>query len=115
MAKTDLTFEELNNALGGNAIVFAGNNNDILISVKAVTGDDKDALANDGVIETIYKLTEACAKAQDTANESLPSGERLNSFNGGSFSPPADGYVTVTQSQTVQIPLNTATVVGTNV
>ena len=112
-AKLDLTFDELNNILGGAAISHSGD--DIIISVKAVTGDTKAALTNDGVIECMYKLTEACAAAQNAANEALENGEKLNSFTGGSFSPPADGYVTVTRSQTVRIPLNTATVVGTNV
>lgn len=111
-AKIDLTFDELNNALGGAAISHSGD--DILISVKAVTGDDKGALTNDGVIECMYKLTEACADAQNLANETLENGDKLNSFTGGSFSPPADGFVVVTRSQTVRIPLNTATVVGTN-
>lgn len=113
MAKTDLTFDELNVALGGAAITQSGD--DITISVKAVTGDTKTALTDEGVIEAIYKLSVACAAAQNLANETLEVGERLNTFTGGSFSPPADGYVAVTQSQTVQIPLDSATVVGTNI
>lgn len=113
MAKVDLTFDELNNQFEEVAISHSAD--DITISVKAVTGDMKDALDADGVIEFMYKLIEACAKAQAAANAGLESGQRLNSFTGGSFSPPADGYVTVTRSMTSRIPLNTATVVGTNV
>ncbi len=101
MAKTDLTFDELNTALGGAAITQAGD--DINISVKAVTGDTKDALTNDGVIEFLYKLRSACGTAQATANESEVAGDQLDSFPAFSFSPPADGYVTVTQSQTVAL------------
>ncbi len=113
MAKTDLTFDELNTALGGAAITQSGD--DITISVKAVTGDTKDALINEGVIEFLYKLRSACGTAQDTANESEAAGDQLDSFPPFSFSPPADGYVSVTQSQTVRIPLDSATVVGTNI
>lgn len=103
MTKPDLTFDELNTALGGAAIT--QNGDDITISVKAVTGDTKDALTNEGVIEFLYKLRSACTAAQDTANETLDAGERLDSFPPFSFSPPADGYVNVTQSQTVRLPL----------
>ncbi len=111
-AKTDLTFEELNTALG--ATVFSLSGSDIVMSVSALTGDTYAALTDEGVIEALYKLRSACGTAQDTANEALAAGEQLDSFPGFSFSPPADGYVTVTQTQTVRIPLDTATVIGTN-
>lgn len=114
MAKTDLTFEELNAALGGEAITQTGS--DILISVQAVTGDSYDAIMSPGVVEFMYKLRSACGTAQNDANAELPDGETgLDSFPGFSFSPPADGYVTVSQSQTVRIPLDSATVIGTSV
>ncbi len=112
-AKTDLTFEELNTALG--ATVFTSSGSDITLSVSALTGDTYTALTDEGIIEMLYKLRAACSTAQDTANEALVDGEKLDSFPGFSFSPPADGYVTVTQSQTVRIPLDTATVIGTNI
>ena len=111
--KQDLTFDELNTALGGNAISINGN--DIVISMSAVTGDTYTALTDEGVIEALYKIRSACSTAQDSANELLPEGEKLDSFPGFSFSPPANGLVTVTQSHTVQIPIDTATVIGTNV
>lgn len=112
VAKTDLNFDELNNALGGSAITLDGD--DIKISVKAVTGDSYSAITDEGVIEAIYKLRSACSVAQDAANETLDDADQLTSFPGFSLSPPADGFVLVTQSQTVRIPLDTATVVGTN-
>lgn len=112
MVKTDLTFDELNTALGGTAVTLSGS--DIVISVSAITGDTYTALTDEGVLELLYKIRSACTIAQDTANETLVAGERLSSFPGFSFSPPADGFVTVTQSHTVRIPLDSATVVGTN-
>ncbi|WP_036488030.1 hypothetical protein [Myxosarcina sp. GI1] len=111
--KEDLTFEELNTALGVDAFSLSGS--DIVVSVSAITGDTYTALTDEGTIEFLYKLRSACTTAQDTANEGLTAGEQLDSFPGFSYSPPADGYVTVTQSHTVQIPLDTATVKGTNV
>ncbi|MEL7406334.1 MAG: hypothetical protein AAFN00_05150 [Cyanobacteria bacterium J06558_2] len=114
MAKTDLTFTELDTALGGGALTLE--RDDIKISVKAITRDTYDNLSNEGVVEFIYKLRAACTTAQDVANAALPDGEEaLSSFPAFTFSPPADGLVTVTQSQTVQIPLNTQSVIGTSV
>ncbi len=111
--KTDLTFDELNTALGGSAISLSGS--DVVISVSAITGDTYTALTDEGVIEFLYKIRSACTDAQDTANATLADGEKLDSFPGFSFSPPTDNQVEVTQSQTFRIPLNTSTVVGTNV
>lgn len=114
MAKTDLTFDELNDALGGAAVTLNGT--DLMISVKAITGDNYGAITDEGVIEFMYKLRSACTQAQEVGNAALPDGEEgLDSFPGFSFSPPANGYVTVSQSQTVRIPLDSATVIGTSV
>lgn len=115
MSKTDLTFAELNDALGGEAISFDSENLDIKISIRVITGDTYNNLSNEGVLEALYKIRSACTTAQNTANETLDAGDRLNSFPSFSFSPPSDGFVTVTQSHTVRIPLDTAQVVGTNV
>lgn len=111
--KSDLNFDELNDALGGSAISFAGD--DISISVKAITGDTYSALTDEGVIEFLYKFRSACSVAQNTANAVLADGEKLDSFPGFSFSPPNNGNVSVTQTQTFSIPLDTSTVQGTNV
>ena len=111
-AKTDLTFEELNTALGVEAFSISGS--DIVLSLNAITGDTFTDLTNEGAIELLYKLRSACTTAQESANESLQPGEQLNSFPNFSFSAPANGYVTVTQSHTVRIPLDTSSVQGTN-
>lgn len=111
--KTDLTFDELNTALGGSAISFAGS--DITISVSAITSDSYSALTDEGVIEFLYKFRKACSEAQEVANATLSPGEKLDSFPGFSFSPPNNNEVQVTQSHTFKIPLDTSTVVGTNV
>ena len=112
-AKTDLNFDELNAALGVEAFYSSGE--DVVLSVSALTGNTFTALTDEGVIKLIYKLRSACSKAQDTANEGLEPGQELLTFSGFSFSAPdVNGYVTVTQSHTVRIPLDTNNVQGRN-
>lgn len=48
-AKTDLTFAELNEALGGNAMSYNGATDDIMISVKAITDNAYNDLTDEGV------------------------------------------------------------------
>jgi hypothetical protein len=113
VAKTDLTFDELNTALGGSAISFAGGV--ITISVNAVTGDTYAALSDTGVLELLFKIRKACGVAQDAANETQVDGEKLAAFPRFSYSPPTpDGFVSVIQSHSVLLPLADATVVGPN-
>jgi len=111
--KQDLTFDEMNTALGGSAISVSGT--DVLISVSAITGDAYSALTDEGVIEFLYKFRSACTSAQEVANATLADGEKLDSFPGFSFSPPNNNEVRVTQSHIFKIPLDTSTVTGTNV
>jgi len=53
-AKTDLTFDELNTALG--ATVFTSAGSDITLSVSALTGDTYAALTDEGVSRCSIKL-----------------------------------------------------------
>jgi hypothetical protein len=112
VAKTDLTFAELNTALGNDAITFNNATNDILISVKAITDMLYADLDADGVIAFIYKFRSACSVAQGTVNQNLAEGERLNSFPNFNFSAPVNGYSDVTQSHVVRIPLNSTSAIG---
>lgn len=110
--KTDLTFAELNTALGGSAITHSGS--DVTISVAAITGDSYTDIDSEGVLEFLFKLRQYAGVAQETVNESLAEGDRLDSFPGFSFSPPVDGASQVTQTQTFNIPLDTSRVNGLN-
>lgn len=110
-AKTDLTFDELNTALGGSAISFAAGV--ISIDVSAITGDTYTALTDAGVLEFLFKLRKACGVAQTTVNATQIAGERLAAFPGFSYSSPdANGIVTVSQAHTVLLPLTDSSVLG---
>ena len=113
MAKIDLEFQELSDALPAGSLIEEAD--DIKISVKSVTGDSYSGLSSLGVIEFLYKIRTACGVAQETANATLPDGEKLDSFPPFSFSPPANGFSQVTQTQTVLIPLDPSTIQGTNI
>ncbi len=114
MSKTDLTFEELNAALGSGAIVYDQATNDVLISVKAITGKQYSDLSNDGVISFVFKVRSACSIAQNEANKNLEDGEKLTSFPSFNFNTPINGYSEVTQTQSMRIPLATQEVIGKN-
>lgn len=119
----DLTFNDLATALGPdvNAILVedlnTGLGEEIFISATAILAEPLvGGLGNKGVVEFMYKLRAACTKAQETANAALDpeNDELLTSFPAFSYDPPVNGQVTVTQTQTVKIPLDNATVIGTN-
>lgn len=115
--KEDLTFTELNTALGGTAITLDAPNSDILISVKAITGDSYTALTNAGVLKILKKLREGAYDAQETANEAITEEtEQLRTFG-----PPVNlGYVAaengvVTRLQEDYVnPVNFNVVTGSN-
>jgi hypothetical protein len=110
----DLTWQQLDTALGGGVITLAGN--DIVISASGITGDTYAAATDSGVAEFMFKLRSACTDAQATLNESLPEGEEaLNAFPGFSYGPLINGEVTVTQQQSVKMRLDTSTVFGTSI
>lgn len=116
-ALTDLTWDQLNTALGGagKITVAAGK---VTIDVGAVTGDTVDALTDTGVVEFCCKILEACNRAQVAANEGQAAGERLNSFPAPTYGGVVAGFVAVTQSLSSRVAVNPATqsmIVGPNV
>jgi len=115
--KEDLTFTELNTALGGTALTFDTPNSDITISLKAITGDSYTALTNTGVLKAIKKLREGGFTAQETANEAIPDEEeQLTSFgpttNQGYIT--AEGGVVFSVTDRFVAPINFNVVTGAN-
>ena len=115
--KTDLTWAELNTALiangYSNAVVVS--NGKVIIDIGVLVGESIDALTDGGVCETLYKLRDAAGVAHTTANTSLPTGEKLLSFPGYSYSSPdAAGEEGVTQVSNFTIPLNFNQILGSN-
>jgi len=80
---TDLTFEQLSNALPAGAVSVDGG--DVKVSISALTGDPVAALTDAGVIEAVYKLLQGCTAAQTTSNETAAEGEALAAFGVGAF------------------------------
>ncbi|OLP18083.1 hypothetical protein BST81_13745 [Leptolyngbya sp. 'hensonii'] len=112
-AKTDLTWQELQDELPANSITVSGGK--VVIDVGVLTGDTVDALTDTGVLEFLYKIREAAGLAQETVNETQVDGEKLDSFPGFTFSPVIDGYVEVSQTSSFKLPVNTAVIVGPNI
>lgn len=111
----NLTFQELDTALGGDVLEYAAG--DITVSLSALTGDTYTALTNEGVVEVMSKLLTACYTAQETANEALaPEDSGLTSF----FTPTNAGYnpdqggIVFSQQMRYVAPVNFDQTVGTN-
>lgn len=117
-AKTDLTWQELDNALTAqgyaDAVVVSGGK--VMLDVGVLTGVSTTALTQEGVCEFLYKLRFGAGNAQETANATitLPE-EQLTSFPPFSYgNPTVDGLIGVTQVSSFLIPLNLNSIFGTN-
>ena len=103
----DLTFANLQAALPEGALTVQGN--DILISIRSITGETATALNDAKVSEFIAKLLEGTSQAQETFN-------RASSSDLNSFPRPIPGipqrddsgnwYTALTYTTTVRVPLN---------
>jgi hypothetical protein len=107
-AITDLTFAQLNTELGVTAFSLDAPNNDILLSLKALTGDNFTALTNNGVTEVMHKLITGCQEAQATVNsaDGIDADEQLRSFppsTTGAFNPT---NLQIPVRHTVEVSLN---------
>ena len=119
-AITDLTWQQLETALGANgAIQVSGTapNETVMIDVSKVNGDAVQALTTYGVVEFIAKLFYACRSAQTAANEGQANGERLNAFLNPTQVIQTDQSVLVTQQMQFKLPIaqNLSIVNGPNI
>jgi hypothetical protein len=80
---SDLTFQQLSEALPVGAITAAANT--VTINVGLVTGDAYAAITATGVVEALSKLLRAGQIAQASANETALAGEALAAFGVGSL------------------------------
>jgi hypothetical protein len=118
-AINDLTWQQLNEALGETGQIFLGEdtqgNIGVLISVSTVNGSVAGNLSTNGVVKFLMRLREAAAEAQILINETQAVGEKLNAF------PPStsngtviNGAITQTGSIQAAIVVSSASeVVGT--
>lgn len=108
---TDLTWAQLETALGSNgAISVVGGT--IVIKPSLITGDSLETMAASGVVEFMHKIRSACSSAQTTVNNGQAIGDRLAAFPAQTATTPIDGYVTITQQIVSRVPLNTNSIVG---
>lgn len=95
-AITDLTWSEVN--AEATSAIASFDVDDVIISLKALTGDTFTGLDDEGVCEALYKLSNLIRKAQGTKNDagSPAAGEALNVISPFTFTgPDEDGVVLV--------------------
>ena len=99
-AIVDLTFEQLNTALGGSAIsVDSAGSGHILIDASVINGPTgaAPAMTDMGVIELLAKLLYAAREAQATANTGQVAGEQLAALLQPTQQLLSDGSIQITQ------------------
>ena len=118
---SDLTFEQVNEAAIADAnigeAIFSYAGGILSLDIGKLTGDTFAGLTDAGFVEAIFKLRKLAGEAQVAVNEDIATtpAEQLTSFPPFTYGiPSATGLVSVTQIQTVQLPLMANTVVGTN-
>jgi hypothetical protein len=110
-AITDLKWAEINAESPSDIASF--NTDDIVISLKNLTGDTYSSLDDEGVCEALYKLSDLIRKAQSTKNtaNSPVAGEALNVISPFTFVGPDENgtvFVTATTRFTAQLNANNA-------
>jgi hypothetical protein len=109
---TDLTFGNLNTALGGSAISASGST--LSIDCAVLMGESAIALTDEKVAEFLTRFLEAAATAQETFNDNPANTTKISSYpqpiSGVPFLDSASGnyFVASTYSFQSQAPLNKA-------
>lgn len=119
-AITDLTFEQLSNALGITGAISVGEdtlgNITVQLSISAINDETINNLASGGVVKFLTRLREACHKAQETINQGQAEGEKLDAFPAATSNGAViDGYVLQSGAIKSKIAVATATqILGPN-
>ena len=109
---TDLTFANLNTALGGAAISASGSN--LTIDCSVLMGESAIALTDAKVAEFLTRLLDSAADAEETFNADVLNTTKLNSYPQPVSGVPSvdtvtgDFYVSSTYSFQSRAPLNKA-------
>lgn len=109
---TDLTWQQLETAIGVNNAIIVDPTHGICIRVGALLGSNPTAKTAMGVVEAMFELREAAKKAQDTANTNQAIGERLAAFPPVSSGTAVNGFVMQSGAIIVRTPLATTGIVG---
>jgi len=117
----DLTFTQIAATAPANAITLDADNNDVVISLKALMGETSVALADPKVGEAISKLLDAASAAQVAYNADSGNAKDLRSYPAPSVGTPVRDTTsgvyssTFTYTTSVAIPLNKDTVAALEV
>lgn len=110
----DLTYDQLNAALGVSNAIYVGEdplgNIGVLISASLINGETINTLSASGTIKLLTRLMAACRKAQEALNVNQVDGEKLDAFpEAVSSGVVVDGYVQQTSAIKSRIAVATAT------
>lgn len=111
----DFALSLLQSNLPAGAVVEDAANNDVTISLKALTGDPTVDLNSTIIGEAIHKLLLGCQTAQTTYNQTAdPAMNAFPSVAPGTARLAADGnyYSTFNHSVAIRVPLNTDSASG---
>ena len=123
---TDLTFNQINQQLGKDIfkLIDDPDHTDpettapkiVTLNINELTGDNHSSLDDSGIIESVYKLLDACNSTQDTVNEN--NDQPLRSFNKsfGNINTNDDGVTvqTIRIEITANAPLDINNLTGVN-
>lgn len=115
-AVTDLSWQQIADALGSNSKIFIGEDPDgnigVLISVAAINGELTTSMNSLGVVKFLSRLRDGAAEAQVDANGKEGVTQPLTAFPAAIASTNVEnGYVTQTGTINAAIKVNSATVV----
>ena len=114
MKITDLTWQQIADALGSNSKIFLGEDPDgnigVLISVTGINATPALGMNSDGVVKCLSRLRDAAAVAQSTANSAEGITQPLAAFPAATTSSNVEnGYVTQSGTINAAIKVNSAT------
>lgn len=115
-AKTNLTFTEVNTAAPTPIFTYDAGESDVLLSLKALTGDTYAGLSDSKVLKSVKRYLDVCKDAQDAANVGLDEGELLDTFNASALAlNETTNTIELRTSQDFTLDLADASVSGQNI
>lgn len=109
---TDLTWQQLETAIGVNNAIIVDPTHGVCIRVGAFLAVNPTTKTATGVVEALFELREAAKKAQDTVNTNQLIGERLAAFPPSTSGNAVNGYVIQQGTIVVKTPLATTGTLG---
>ena len=122
----DLTFNQINQELGKDIFEIIDDPNHsnsgtpapkiVQLNITELTGDEHSSLDETGIIETVYKLLDACNSTQDKINENNDQPLRSFTKSFGNISTNDDGVTvqTIRIELTANAPLDIDNLTGVN-